>query len=145
MGIRWVAAAAWAAVAVLFAVTATTGCSAEDESISDGVYLSTPESTFPLVPGSSVRMRIVEGRISINAGCNTLNGAYSVRNGQLRVTTLASTRIGCPAPLADQDQALEQFLTSSPRVDIAGNGFTLTDDTGLTLVLADSGESPAAL
>lgn len=144
MGFRWVAVVAWVAAAA-FAATGTAGCSPQS-AIDDGVYVSTPESTFPLVAGSSVRMRIVEGRLSLNAGCNTFNGAYSVIDEQrLRVPTLASTQIGCPTALADQDQALERFLTGTPRFARSTDGFTLTDDAGATLWMVDSGEAPAQL
>jgi heat shock protein HslJ len=124
----------------------TAGCSADAASSGfpdSGVYLSTAESTFPLVAGTSVRMELTEGRLSATAGCNTLSGNYSLKAQTLSVPVLASTRIGCPDELAAQDQRLEQLLTSAPTVAVDPLGFTLTGADATTLVMTQSSASPA--
>lgn len=129
-------------VAIVFA---TAGCSGDDSTSgfpTSGVFQSTSDSTFPLVAGTSVRMEVTEGRLSVTAGCNTLMGSYSVADDVLSVPVLASTRIGCPDDLAEQDQRLEQLLTSSPNV--VGNpvGFTLTGSDSATLEMTQISSSP---
>lgn len=126
-------------------VLATTSCAADDASVefpTSGVFMSTPDSTFPLVEGTSVRMELTEGRLSAGAGCNTLMGNYSVKGGVLSVPVLASTRIGCPDNLADQDQRLEQLLTSSPAVTVNPVGFTIIGADDNSLVMTQISSSP---
>ena len=76
-----------------------------------------------------------QGRLSARAACNTLMGGYRVRGDQLHVATLASTMIGCPQPLHDQDRqfgALFDDVATLQAVDArqlvlrAANGSVLT-------------------
>ena len=128
-------------------VLATTGCSggdADGEFPTSGVFQSTADSTFPLVEGTSVRMELTDGRLSVSAGCNTLMGTYSVSAGTLSVPALASTRIGCPDNLADQDQRLERLLTSSPAVQVNPVGFTITAADATFLEMTQVSLSPTS-
>ena len=128
-------------------IAATAGCSGGDsasEFPTSGVFQNTPDSTFQLVEGTTVRMEITEGRLSVSAGCNTLMGNYSVEGDVLLVPALASTRIGCPDNLADQDQRLEQLLTSSPAVAVNPAGFTITGTDAATLEMTQISSSPTS-
>jgi len=100
-----------------------------------GEFLSSSESTFEVVPDTKVRIRFEDERISVSAGCNTMFGQFSVAESQLRVGPLASTMIGCPGALADQDQRINEFLTGGPMVSSSPDGFTLTGPDGATLVM----------
>lgn len=137
---------ALAMVAVGLAL-ASAGCASDDSGgglPTDGVFASTPRSTFPLVAGTSVRMELIEGRLSVSAGCNSLMGAYRVDGGILIVPVLGSTRIGCPPALSEQDRRLEQFLTSSPAIASDSVGFTITATDGASLQMARIGPSTPA-
>jgi heat shock protein HslJ len=100
-----------------------------------GEFLSVEQSTFELVPNTTVRMSFEENRISLSAGCNTMFGQYQLDDSQLRVGPLASTMIGCPEALATQDQRLDEFLTGGPLLSASTDGFTLTGSDGATLVM----------
>lgn len=100
-----------------------------------GEFLSVEQSTFELVPNTTVRMSFEENRISLSAGCNTMFGQYQLDDSQLRVGPLASTMIGCPEALAAQDQRLDEFLTGGPLLSASTDGFTLTGSDGATLVM----------
>lgn len=126
-------------------IVATAGCSndaSESDFPSAGVFVSTSDSTFPLVEGTNVRMQLTEGRISVSAGCNTLMGNYSINDDRLSVPMLASTRIGCPDDLAAQDQRLEQFLSSSPTLAVTPVGFTMTGSDDAVLDMTQLSASP---
>ena len=88
-----------------------------------------------LVEGSKVALSFEDGRISANAGCNTMNGAATWDGDTLQVAgPLAMTMMACDEALMDQDQWLSEFLTSSPALAVDGETLTLGDDTtGITL------------
>lgn len=128
-------------------ILAAAGCGSGDAEggfPDSGVFLSAADSTFPLVAGTSVRMELIEGRLSASAGCNTLMGSYSVKDDTLSVPVLASTRIGCPPDLTEQDRRLEQLLTSEPKVSTDPRGFTLTGSDATTLQMSQISASPPA-
>lgn len=142
----WRGATGFSAISMAL-ILATTGCSSDDSGgdfPTSGVFASTPESTFPLVDGTSVNIQLTEGRLSASAGCNTLMGTYTVADNVLSVPMLASTRIGCPDDLADQDQRLEQLLTSSPRVSVNPLGFTIAGSDGTSLDMTQVSASPTS-
>jgi heat shock protein HslJ len=98
-------------------------------------FTSTEVRGTELVSGSSVTLSFEDGRISANAGCNTMNGAATWDTGKLVVTgPMASTMMACSEALTKQDQWLSSFLTSSPALTLDGDTLTLGDATsGMTL------------
>ena len=79
-----------------------------------------------LVQGSTIAMTFKTDSISVNAGCNTMNGGASISGSTLVVTALASTMMGCEQALADQDQWVQAFLTSRPTIELLGSDLRLT-------------------
>lgn len=69
-----------------------------------------PLSALFVKAGKPVELNFQEGRINSRAGCNTLAGSYSVRDGALHVGQMISTMIGCPQELQMQDQRIGQLL-----------------------------------
>ncbi|GAA2159810.1 heat shock protein HslJ [Humibacillus xanthopallidus] len=98
-------------------------------------YTSTQVTGHELVAGSTVTLAFADGRISANAGCNTMNGAATWDTGKLVVPgPLASTMMACSDELMKQDQWVSSFLTSSPALKLDGDTLTLGDSTtGMTL------------
>jgi heat shock protein HslJ len=98
-------------------------------------FTSTEVRGQQLVAGSAVTLTFADGRISANAGCNTMNGPATWDTGKLVVTgPLASTMMACSDALTKQDQWLSSFLTSSPMISLEGDVLTLGDTTsGMTL------------
>ena len=98
-------------------------------------FTSTEVRGTELVSGSTVTLSFEAGRVSANAGCNTMNGAATWDTGKLVVTgPLASTMMACSDALTKQDQWLSSFLTSSPALKLDGDTLTLGDSTsGMTL------------
>jgi heat shock protein HslJ len=105
-------------------------CSAVPGTSLDGrTFLSTSITTNgepqDLVPGTRVRLSFSDGQLSASAGCNTMGGTYAIADGQLRVTGLATTEMGCDADRHDQDAWLSAFLGAGPAVTLAGNELVL--------------------
>jgi heat shock protein HslJ len=83
-----------------------------------------------LVTGTRIRLGFHDdGRLTANAGCNTMGGQAEVRDGRLVVADLATTEMGCDPDRHAQDEWLAGFLTSRPRLDLAGDDLTLTGDS----------------
>jgi heat shock protein HslJ len=98
-------------------------------------YTSTEVRGHDLVAGSTVTLTFEDGRISANAGCNTMNSTATWDGGTLDVAEpMASTMMACEDDLAAQDQWLSSFLTSSPALEVEGDTLTLGDaSSGMTL------------
>jgi heat shock protein HslJ len=90
----------------------------------------------PLVRATKISLTFHADTISANAGCNTISGAARPDAGRLVVGALATTAIGCPQPLADQDTWLANFLTSRPALTLQGPTLTLYGTT-VVITLTD--------
>ena len=84
-----------------------------------------------LVRATRVSLTFKAGTISANAGCNTMSGAARLDGGRLVVGELATTAIGCPQALADQDTWLADFITSRPALTLQGPTLTLHGTTAV--------------
>lgn len=112
-----------------------TGSAADDADLAGKTFVSTQVTGHELVDGSEVRLIFQTDRISVQAGCNTLNGGASWDEGALVVTQpMARTMMACAPELMAQDDWLEAFLTSEPALSLDGGTLTLGDTTeGITL------------
>ena len=70
----------------------------------DGRASCRPRSTdTSSCPTASIRLTFEDGSLSINAGCNTMFGAYTVDGDVLSAPTLAMTEMACDPALMEQD------------------------------------------
>src|SRR5260221_3914440 len=83
----------------------------------------------PLVRATKISLTFRAGNISANADCNTISGAARLDAGRLVVGALATTAIGCPQPLADQDARLPDFLATRSTLTLQGTALTLHGTT----------------
>jgi heat shock protein HslJ len=90
---------------------------------------------FALVQGTRIRLVFDNGRLTAQAGCNTMSGDLTVDGGRLVVGDLATTEIGCQPALAQQDNWLAQLLGSNPSFALDGNDLTLTSGTTVVTLL----------
>jgi heat shock protein HslJ len=137
--VRWVAIAATAA-----ALLGATACGDDDDDDSAeaaettgggavptaeeliGVYVSSAVDGHELVDGTAITLTFEADFLAVVAGCNTLNGGFSVVDGALEVGTLASTLMACDEALSAQDTWLAGFLEAGPAVALDGDVLTLT-------------------
>jgi len=105
------------------------------------VLITKDGKSVVLVPGTKIRLGFSNGMLSASAGCNSMSGQYDLQDGSLRVDQLATTDMGCPQNLADQDKWLSDILTASPTVELDGNDLLLTSDkTEITFLDRETAE-----
>jgi heat shock protein HslJ len=98
-------------------------------------FLSTDITGSTLVPYSQVRLTFQDGSVGIQAGCNSMGGAYAIEDGVLQLDAMFSTEMACKEPLMAQDQWLSAFLDGAS-IALAGDTLTLSKE-GTTLTLQD--------
>lgn len=86
-----------------------------------------------LVAGSEIRIGLDAGRLTISAGCNTMSGAYRLDGTRLSVHGLASTEMGCEAPLMDQDSWVAELFTRPVQLSTGADAAIISGDTVLAL------------
>ena len=83
-----------------------------------------------VVPGSTIRLEFTGDSVSVQAGCNSIGGAYEVQDARLVVDQLGGTEMGCDQPLMAQDAWVTAFLSADPELTLAGPELELS--TGAT-------------
>lgn len=97
-------------------------------------FVSSAVTGYELVEGSEITMNFLDGRVSVNAGCNTMNGGFDIVDATFTASQLAATMMACDQALMDQDMWLSEFLSSSPAIALDGSTLTLTGaDATITL------------
>lgn len=70
-------------------------------------------------------------RVSGNAGCNSFGAGYVLVDGVLTAAQMISTRMACPGPGMDQEQAAFKILAEPMTVTWHDDGrLMLSDDAG---------------
>lgn len=135
---RWVILLVGVAIAGL----ALAGCSAVGGQLSvDGrQFLSVPvadnNAPPPLVPGTTIRISFTNGSLSVQAGCNTMGGAYRIDGGKLIVDGAGMTEMACDEPRMAQDDWLFAFIGSRPDIRLSGSDLVLVGAT-TTITMLD--------
>jgi heat shock protein HslJ len=111
-------------------------------SASDGLdgreFVSTEVEGHDLVADSTIRISFEDGSLSINAGCNTMFGAYTVSGDVLSAPTMAMTQMACDPALMDQDTWLSEAFSGSPTFALEGDELTVTAADGSTITFLDA-------
>jgi len=99
-------------------------------------FVSTGLTGRALVAGTKVTISFRDGQLGASAGCNSMGGAYTLAaDATLALGPMATTEMGCAAPLMAQDEWLGGFL---PGATVVLSGTTLTlSKGGTTLTMAD--------
>ncbi len=90
---------------------------------------------FQLADGTRVWLSFDNGRLSGNAGCNTIGGNLTIDGDRLAFSGGYMTEMGCDEPRMSQDEWLSQFLGSNPTFTLSGNDLTLTSGTTVVTLL----------
>jgi heat shock protein HslJ len=80
----------------------------------------------PLVSGTRIQLMFAVANMTASAGCNTSSGDYHIDGGKLIVGSMATSAMGCPQNLGEQDNWLWALLASHPEVQLHGNSLNLT-------------------
>ncbi|MEZ5753989.1 MAG: META domain-containing protein [Paracoccaceae bacterium] len=122
---------------LLRAGTALNGCAGDPAALLAGDWTVTALDTAPLPAGVDVTLSFGDGRISGNSGCNRLSGGYAVTGEGLSFSAIATTRMACPAPQMETEQAVLSALAGITRFDIAEDGqLLLQSGEGITALTA---------
>jgi heat shock protein HslJ len=86
-----------------------------------------------------VTLRFASGAVQVSSGCNQMRGGYTLEDGVLEVTKMASTMMACPEPAMSVESAVRKALAGPLRASIAGSRLTLAlknADNPAVMVLA---------
>jgi heat shock protein HslJ len=87
-------------------------------------------SPIELAAGTRIRISFGDdGRIGVNAGCNTMGGGYRLDGATLVVGDAAVTEMGCDAARHAQDDWVFGLVTSGPTVSLVGDELVLVAGT----------------
>ncbi|NEA34128.1 META domain-containing protein [Streptomyces sp. SID13031] len=88
-----------------------------------------------LAPNTRIQLQFLDdGRLSANAGCNSMGGKVATGGGKLAVKDLATTDMGCDPPRHAQDDWLAKLLQDEPTWALAADKLTVSKgDTQLVL------------
>lgn len=89
----------------------------------------------PVAKDSEIRLEFLDGRLVVNAGCNTMSGNYVQDGSKLTVDPMAATQMACPPELMAQDDWLGK-LFATPVKFTGAKEATLTSGE-VVLKLAD--------
>lgn len=82
-----------------------------------------------------VTLDFSEGRLSVSNACNRMNGGYTLADGNLVVSPLASTEMACEPDVMALDEAVANRLQGSLKTELSDNGeLTLRSAQGEVLV-----------
>lgn len=108
----------------------------------DGLtFTSTAVTGHELVPDSNIRLAFADGRMTAEAGCNTLMGAYTDADGRLAWSDQpAGSMMACDDDLTEQDAWLTTLLTDGVDAELIDDQLLLTTgEVTVTLTPADEG------
>lgn len=90
----------------------------------------------PVLDATQVRLSLTDADLSTTASCNHMGGSYKLDGDRLIVGSMFQTEMGCDAERHAQDEWLQAFFASKPRVALRGDELTLSNDTS-SLVFLD--------
>jgi heat shock protein HslJ len=105
------------------------GAAPTADDLADLSFESTEVTGHELVADTTIELAFTSDSLSARAGCNSMNGGYSITDGALEVgDAMASTMMACSDDLMAQDTWLSSFLSSGPAIALDGDTLTLTGD-----------------
>lgn len=116
--------------------------SADDDPLLDRTFVATSITEdgedHALVDGTELRITVAEDSFSVNAGCNTLVGGYTLTDGAIQVGEMGATMMACDGALSAQDEWLTEVLARPGEVTTEGEQVILT--FGDTVLVMDETE-----
>jgi heat shock protein HslJ len=89
-----------------------------------------------LLKGTELNLRLSDGRVMGNAGCNTYGGSYSLQAGALTVSDLYQTEMACmdPKGVMEQESRYLSVLRDATQANVYGMQLWLETEDGRGLV-----------
>jgi heat shock protein HslJ len=114
----------------------------DSDSLDGRSFVSTQVDGYDLVPDSVIRVSFDDGSVSVNAGCNTMFGAYTIDGDVLSAPTLAMTMMACDQALMTQDTWISALISSNPTFTVAGDTLTITGSDAQVVTLVEEADQP---
>jgi len=86
----------------------------------DGSWRAVNSVGAPKEVVGEVRLRFEGGRLVVETGCNAGRGTVEVDDSRLVAGPMMSTKMGCEAPLLEQEAWLFAMVDAGPRVELSG-------------------------
>lgn len=83
---------------------------------------------------TSLALEAQSGRVAATAGCNRMAGGYTLNGDTISFTQMAMTRMACPPPLMQREEALAKALGAVRQWRIVEGNLLLADAGGATLL-----------
>jgi heat shock protein HslJ len=99
-------------------------------------FVSTEVEGYTLVPDSTITISFQDGSVSVNAGCNTMFGGYTVTGDVLSTPTMAMTQMACDPALMEQDTWISALMSSDPTFTLDGDTLTITGSDAQVVTFA---------
>jgi heat shock protein HslJ len=108
----------------------TAGASGAVPTISGHTYrvesISSDGVDVPLVTGTNPTIRFDTRTVSIESGCNTIGGNYTIAGSTLTVSNAGGTVVGCDAARTTQEHLLSSLTLGTSTVATRGEQLTFT-------------------
>lgn len=136
-------------VVAVLAMAALAGCSSSSSSPSTATgtaltslsdlngksFVLTSVKGHDLVSGTAITLKVTDGSLSLNGGCNMISGAATLSDGVLKFTGHPiQTMMSCGDEKDAQDKWLTETFTTGLSPTLSGDLMTLTHDD-LTIVM----------
>lgn len=112
------------------------GCAGHSAALLSGDWTVTYLNGTALPDGMEVTLSFADGRISGSSGCNRFTGGYELTGEGLTLGQIAATRMACPTPAMETEQAVLAALSAITRFDIGTEGALLLKSDEATTVLS---------
>lgn len=134
---RLLLAAACAAALAACAGQETRVIADSGDIVTDTDWYEQSSSPGQAAPAPQAVLRLSEGRFSLRGPCNSHSGAWHNEGGTWTFGgeggAIASTRMLCPPPIMEREQAMLELLVKPLRAELAGTSLWLRADDGRSL------------
>ena len=118
------------------ASSATGGTGGKIEGVTWALTSYVDGATLKNVPaGVYADAKFVNGNVSGSAGCNRYNGPAKISGATIAVTGLISTKMACPPPASNVEDAYLADLQKSATFTATADALTIFDATGAKLLV----------
>lgn len=124
------------------ATVPASGSDSPSDSLDGRSFVSAQVDGYDLVPDSFITISFDDGSVSVNAGCNTMFGAYTTDGDVLSAPALAMTMMACEPALMTQDTWISALISSDPTFTIEGDTLTITGSDAQVITLVEEADQP---
>jgi heat shock protein HslJ len=100
----------------------------------EGIISGSTVSSIP--PGVTAAIRIEDGRVTVEAGCNSGGASVEIADGTITIGPLALTKIGCEPDRMEVERAVSSVLTGRALYGIEADVLTLGTDASALILRA---------